>query len=29
MRHGQTILNKANRTQGWCDGVLTKEEELR
>lgn len=24
MRHGQTILNKANRTQGWCDGVLTK-----
>ncbi|BCZ46698.1 sigF/sigE/sigG family sigma factor [Clostridium gelidum] len=25
MRHGQTILNKANRTQGWCDGVLTKE----
>lgn len=24
MRHGQTILNKAKRTQGWCDGVLTK-----
>ena len=25
MRHGQTILNKVGRTQGWCDGVLTKE----
>ncbi|MCT8977024.1 histidine phosphatase family protein [Clostridium sp. CX1] len=25
MRHGQTILNKAERTQGWCDGVLTAE----
>lgn len=25
MRHGQTILNKAKRTQGWCDGVLTRE----
>ncbi len=25
MRHGQTILNRAGRTQGWCDGVLTKE----
>lgn len=25
MRHGQTILNKAKRAQGWCDGVLTKE----
>lgn len=25
MRHGQTILNKAGRIQGWCDGVLTKE----
>ncbi|GKX66567.1 sigF/sigE/sigG family sigma factor [Clostridium sp. TW13] len=25
MRHGQTILNKARRTQGWCDAVLTKE----
>ncbi len=25
MRHGQTILNRAHRTQGWCDGVLTKE----
>ncbi|WP_246615293.1 histidine phosphatase family protein [Clostridium thailandense] len=25
MRHGQTILNRAERTQGWCDGVLTKE----
>jgi len=25
MRHGQTILNKAKRTQGWCDWVLTKE----
>jgi broad specificity phosphatase PhoE len=25
MRHGQTILNKAGRTQGWCDGVLTEE----
>lgn len=24
MRHGQTIINKAGRTQGWCDGVLTK-----
>ncbi len=24
MRHGETILNKAGRTQGWCDGVLTK-----
>ena len=25
MRHGETILNKAGRTQGWCDGILTKE----
>lgn len=25
MRHGQTILNKAERIQGWCDGVLTEE----
>lgn len=25
MRHGETILNRAGRTQGWCDGVLTKE----
>ena len=25
MRHGETILNKAGRTQGWSDGVLTKE----
>lgn len=25
MRHGQTILNKTGRTQGWCDSVLTKE----
>lgn len=25
MRHGQTILNKAERTQGWYDGVLTGE----
>ena len=25
MRHGETILNRAKRTQGWCDGVLTKE----
>ncbi|PJI06981.1 MULTISPECIES: histidine phosphatase family protein [Clostridium] len=25
MRHGQTILNRAERTQGWCDGVLTEE----
>lgn len=25
MRHGQTILNKAQRVQGWCDGVLTDE----
>lgn len=25
MRHGQTILNKAERTQGWCDALLTKE----
>lgn len=24
MRHGQTIINRAGRTQGWCDGVLTK-----
>lgn len=24
MRHGQTILNRADRVQGWCDGVLTK-----
>lgn len=24
MRHGETIINRANRTQGWCDGVLTK-----
>jgi probable phosphoglycerate mutase len=23
MRHGQTIINKAGRVQGWCDGVLT------
>ncbi len=23
MRHGETIMNKANRVQGWCDGVLT------
>lgn len=27
MRHGQTIINKAKRVQGWCDGVLTKEGE--
>lgn len=25
MRHGQTILNRAGRIQGWCDGVLTDE----
>lgn len=25
MRHGQTIINKAERVQGWCDGVLTDE----
>lgn len=25
MRHGQTIMNKAGRVQGWCDGVLTDE----
>ena len=25
MRHCETILNKAGRTQGWCDGILTKE----
>lgn len=25
MRHGQTIMNKAERVQGWCDGVLTEE----
>lgn len=25
MRHGQTIINKAKRVQGWCDGVLTEE----
>ncbi|URZ18378.1 histidine phosphatase family protein [Clostridium felsineum] len=25
MRHGETIINKAGRVQGWCDGVLTKE----
>ena len=24
MRHGETILNRAHRTQGWCDGVLTE-----
>lgn len=24
MRHGETIINKAHRTQGWCDGVLTE-----
>lgn len=25
MRHGQTIMNKAGRVQGWCDGVFTDE----
>ncbi|MDO5517419.1 MAG: histidine phosphatase family protein [Clostridium sp.] len=25
MRHGQTIINRAGRIQGWCDGVLTKD----
>ena len=25
MRHGETIINRAKRTQGWCDGVLTEE----
>lgn len=25
MRHGQTVLNKAVKTQGWCDGELTDE----
>lgn len=24
MRHGETIMNKAKRVQGWCDGVLTE-----
>ena len=24
MRHGETILNRAERVQGWCDGVLTE-----
>ena len=24
MRHGETIINRAQRTQGWCDGVLTE-----
>lgn len=24
MRHGETIINKAKRVQGWCDGVLTE-----
>lgn len=24
MRHGETIINRAHRTQGWCDGVLTQ-----
>lgn len=24
MRHGETILNRAKRVQGWCDGVLTE-----
>ena len=24
MRHGETIINRAHRTQGWCDGVLTE-----
>lgn len=27
MRHGQTVLNKAEITQGWCDGDLTDEGE--
>ncbi|KHD34854.1 phosphoglycerate mutase [Clostridium acetobutylicum] len=25
MRHGETIINRAGRVQGWCDGVLTEE----
>lgn len=25
MRHGQTIINKAGRVQGWWDGILTEE----
>lgn len=25
MRHGQTIINKVGRVQGWCDGVLTED----
>ncbi|AAK78150.1 putative phosphoglycerate mutase [Clostridium acetobutylicum] len=25
MRHGETIINRAGRVQGWCDGVLTDE----
>ena len=24
MRHGETIINRAHRVQGWCDGVLTE-----
>lgn len=24
MRHGETIINRAHRTQGWCDGILTR-----
>ncbi|MDO4535206.1 MAG: histidine phosphatase family protein [Clostridium perfringens] len=24
MRHGETIMNRAKRVQGWCDGVLTE-----
>ncbi|WP_304581145.1 phosphoglycerate mutase family protein, partial [Dubosiella newyorkensis] len=24
VRHGQTLFNKKNRIQGWCDSPLTK-----
>lgn len=24
MRHGETIMNRAKRVQGWCDGILTE-----
>ena len=24
VRHGQTILNRYNRMQGWCDSPLTQ-----
>ena len=25
MRHGETILNRYNRMQGWSDALLTEE----